>query len=204
MFDEPSWAKGRPHSPEWRSNEGRTRFENPWLKLVEYDAVAPTGHETHYGVVRFKSLAVGVLPLHEDGTVTLVGQQRFPLRNYTWEMPEGGVPFTEDPLEGAKRELREETGLRARDWRMILQMELSNSTTDERAVCFLARELEPGDPAPDATEDLAIARAPFRELLKAVVSGAVRDSLTVAATLRTYHMAREGVLPERLARVMLG
>lgn len=203
MADEPSWAAGRIKPPEWRSGEGRVRFENPWLKLVEYDAVAPTGNETHYGVVRFKKLAVGVLPLHEDGTVTLVGQQRFALANYSWEIPEGGVPFSEEPLEGARRELREEVGLTAEDWLPILEMELSNSTTDERAVCFLARGFSQVECEPDETEQLDVVRVPFRALLAEVVAGRVRDSLTVAAVLRAYHMAREGELPDALARAML-
>lgn len=203
MDDQPSWARERKKPPAWVGGEGGTRFDNPWLRLVEYEAVAPTGHRTRYGVVRFKNLAVGVLPLFEDGTVVLIGQQRFPLMNYSWEMPEGGAPFGEDPLDGAKRELREEAGLEAADWIRILELELSNSVTDERGVCFLARGLSPCEASPDDTERLEVARVPFRELLAASAKGQVRDALTVAATLRAYHMAREGELPEALARVML-
>ncbi|HYF23957.1 MAG TPA: NUDIX hydrolase [Caulobacteraceae bacterium] len=204
MSDEPAWAKGRPKPPEWRAGEGRVRFENPWLKAVEYDAVAPTGANTHYGVIRFQKLAVGVLPVWEDGTVTLVGQRRFPLNDYAWEMPEGGVPFDEDPLDGAKRELREEVGLEAADWRLVLRMQLSNSTTDERAVCFLATGFTQTATEPDETEALDVVRVPFRDLLTEVVAGRVQDSMTVATTLRAYHMAREGELPDALARAMLG
>ncbi len=204
MTDQPPWAKGRQQPAAWTGGEGAVRFANPWLELIEYDATAPTGHRTRYGVVRFKNLAVGVLPLFEDGTVVLVGQQRFPLMNYSWEMPEGGSPAGEDPLEGAQRELAEEAGLKARSWTKILDLEMSNSVTDERGVCYLARELTACAKAPDQTEDLAVARVPFRDLLAAVIAGEVRDSLTVAATLRAHHMAREGELPGRLARVMLG
>jgi 8-oxo-dGTP pyrophosphatase MutT (NUDIX family) len=171
--------------------------------VIDYEATAPTGTETRYGVVRFKKLAVGVFPLHEDGTVTLVGQQRFALGNYAWEMPEGGVPFDEDPVEGARRELREETGLTAREWRRILDLELSNSLTDERGVCYLATGLEGGDAEPDETEALDVVRAPFRSLLAEVLAGRVRDAMTVAATLRAYHMAREGELPDEMVRAML-
>ena len=204
MTGEPSWAGGREKPPAWTSGEGRTRFENPWLKVVEYDAIAPTGHQTHYGVVRFKQRAVGVLPLHEDGTVTLVAQHRFPLMNYAWEMPEGGVPFDEDPLDGARRELREETGLTALDWRPILELELSNSTTDETGICYLARDLTPGHADPDETEDLDIVRVSFGAVLAEVISGRIKDALTVATVLRAYHMAREGELPDDLALSMLG
>jgi 8-oxo-dGTP pyrophosphatase MutT (NUDIX family) len=155
-------------------------------------------------VVRFKNLAVGVLPVDEDGSVVLVGQQRFPLMSYSWEMPEGGAPLAEDPLEGARRELREEAGLVAADWTRILDLELSNSVTDERGVCYLACGLSVCEAEPDRTERLDVVRVRFRELLAAIAAGTVRDSLTVAAALRVYHMAREGELAGALARVMLG
>jgi 8-oxo-dGTP pyrophosphatase MutT (NUDIX family) len=204
MVDEPEWAKGREKAPEWRSGPGRTRFANPWIELVEYDAVAPTGFETHYAVVRFRKVGVGVLPIHEDGTVSLVGQRRFPAGNYSWEMPEGGADLDEDPLDGAKRELREEAGLTAHTWRLALKMELSNSVTDERTVSYIAWGLDACDTDPDETERLDVVRVPFQTLLQAVSNGLVWDAMTVATTLRAYHMAREGELPADLARAMLG
>jgi 8-oxo-dGTP pyrophosphatase MutT (NUDIX family) len=146
---------------------------------------------------------VGVLPLHEDGTVTLVGQQRFTLDEYSWEIPEGGVPFTEDPLDGARRELKEEAGLIASDWRQILQMTLSNSVTDERVICFLALGFTQDEAEPDETERLDVVRVPYRMLLDEVIAGRVQDSMTVASALRVYHMAREGELPDALVRAML-
>jgi 8-oxo-dGTP pyrophosphatase MutT (NUDIX family) len=203
MVDEPIWAKGREKPPAWRSGPGRSRFSNPWIELVEYDAVAPTGFETHYAVVRFRKLAVGVLPLYPDGTVALVGQQRFPTPGYSWEMPEGGAEPEEDPVAGAKRELREEAGLEAASWREAVKLELSNSVTDEKAVCYVAWDLTPCEIAPDETERLEVVRVPFRALLDAIAAGLVRDSLTVATAFRAYHMAREGELPADLARAML-
>jgi 8-oxo-dGTP pyrophosphatase MutT (NUDIX family) len=203
MVDEPFWASGRKKPPQWRSSPPRPRFANPWIEVVEYDAIAPTGFETHYAVVRFRKLAVGVLPVHDDGTVVLVGQQRFPMGSYSWEMPEGGAPMDEDPLAGAQRELREEAGLTAGRWLRALDMELSNSVTDERAVCFVAWDLEDGETEPDETEALDVARVPFRALLAEVAAGRIKDALTVATTLRAYHMAREGELPAELARAML-
>jgi len=204
MSSEPSWAKGRQRPPAWTSGPGRTQFENPWIALVEYDATAPTGHETLYNVIRFKKLALGVLPIHADGTVALVGQHRFPLGNYVWEMPEGGLDGHEPPLEGIRRELAEEAGLKAGQWHEVLRLELSNSVTDETAVCWIATDLSPcEDCAPDETEALERVRVPFRDLLAAIETGQVRDALTVATTLRAYHMAREGLLPDDLARAML-
>jgi len=204
MDEDPTWL--RPHGTPWRPDAERLIYDNPWIRITEFDATAPTGRPALYGVVGFKNLAIAVLPVHEDGTVTLVGQHRFPLRDYSWEIPEGGGPLGEDPLEGARRELREEAGLEAADWREVLRMQLSNSVTDEIAVGYLATGLSPapGGAEPDETEALAIARVPFREALNAATTGKIKDALTVAMLLRGYHMAREGALPGVLARVMLG
>ena len=204
MSQTPAWL--RPHGAPWRRGPERVVYENPWIRVSHHEATAPTGRPAQYGVVSFKNLAVAVLPLHEDGTVTLVGQHRFVLADYSWELPEGGSPIGEDPLDGAKRELAEETGLQAREWRQVLQAQLSNSVTDERAVGFVATGLSPvaGGHARDATEDLALVRVPFREALDAAVAGRLEDVLTVAMLLRAYHMAREGDLPDALTRVMLG
>jgi 8-oxo-dGTP pyrophosphatase MutT (NUDIX family) len=155
--------------------------------------------------VRFKNLAVAVLPLHDDGSVTLVGQHRFPNADYSWELPEGGAPLDEDPLEGAKRELAEETGLAAAEWREVLRAQLSNSVTDERMIGYIATGLTEATQTPkaDDTEAITLVRAPFREALDAAMDGRLADMLTVAMLLRGYHMAREGSLPGALARAML-
>lgn len=189
--------------PGWTPLRHEVVFENPWIRIESHDVVAPTGRACHYGVVRFANRAVGVLPLFDDGTVALVGQARFALGTFSWEMPEGGVPYNEDPLDGAKRELREETGYTAATWREILRFDMSNSVTDEVAVLYLATGLTPGDTAPDETENLVSARVPFSQLLKAVIMGQVRDGLTVAAVLRVHHMAVSGELPPHLKDAVL-
>src|SRR5690606_19676298 len=125
----------------------------------------------------------GVLPVHEDGTVSLVGQKRFPFQAHSWEMPEGGVPAGEDLSDGARRELREECGLIAQHLELILRMDLSNSVTDEVACVYLATGLTEVECAPDDTEQFEYARVPFNALLKAVINGEVRDAMTVAAVL---------------------
>jgi 8-oxo-dGTP pyrophosphatase MutT (NUDIX family) len=199
----PGWAAGLEPARPWTDGGAATVFENPWMRLTAHAATAPTGLATQYVVVRPKHLAVGVLPVHTDGTVTVVGQARFALANYSWEMPEGGAPFDEDPLEGAKRELAEEAGLAAETWCEVLRMELSNSITDQRAIAWLAWDLSEVATDPDPTEVIAVARVPFMALIAAIDSGAVRDAFTVATALRAYHMAREGLLPGRLAHAML-
>jgi 8-oxo-dGTP pyrophosphatase MutT (NUDIX family) len=204
MPQKPAWL--RPHGPPWTPGDERLVFESGWLRVTDQTATAPTGQPARYGLVRFKNLAVAVLPIHDDGTVTLVGQHRFPLGDYSWELPEGGSPLDEDPLEGAKRELAEETGLAAAEWREVLRTQLSNSVTDERMIGYVALGLSAtaGQHSADDTEALAIVRAPFREALDAAMAGHLPDMLTVAMLLRGYHMAREGALPGALARAMLG
>ncbi len=197
----PAWL--RPSGTPWGFSAERLVYENPWITVREFDALAPTGAKTVYGVVGYRNLAIGILPLHEDGTVTLVGQHRFPLRDYTWEVPEGGAPLGSDPLEGARRELREEAGLEASDWRQVLSYQLSNSVSDERGLAFIAIGLSAVAAEPDPTEALALARVPFIEALDQALSGAIQDMISVAVLLRAYHMASEGELPEPLAKAML-
>ena len=204
MPQKPAWLE--PHGRPWVRGKGRVAFENPWIQVTDHAATAPTGRTAVYGLVSFKNLAVAVMPIHDDGTITLVGQNRFPAGDYSWEIPEGGAPLAEDPLTGAKRELAEETGLVAAHWQEVLRAQLSNSVTDERMIGYLATGLSAG-PAPDEideTEDIAMVRAPFREVLDAAMAGYIQDMLTVAMLLRSYHMAREGSLPGALTRAMLG
>jgi 8-oxo-dGDP phosphatase len=204
MPQKPTWL--RPHGPPWQPGTERVTFESAWITVTDQQAIAPTGRPAQYGMVRFKNLAIAVLPIHDDGSVTLVGQHRFPLGDYSWELPEGGAPLDEDPLEGAKRELAEETGLAAAEWREVMRTQLSNSVTDERMIGYLALGLSEADSGhhADDTEAIALVRVPFREALDAAVAGHLPDMLTVAMLLRGYHMAREGSLPGALARVMVG
>ncbi|MCG8440491.1 MAG: NUDIX hydrolase [Caulobacterales bacterium] len=195
---------GEEESSPWRVVSARTAFENPWLKLIDHEVLTPTGAAGRYGVVSFKNIAIGVLPLHPDGTVTLVGQYRFALGAYSWELPEGGGDLSAPPLESAKRELKEETGLTARTWREFMRFNTSNSVTDELAVCFIATDLTDGEPEPDEDEILRVERRPFAETLDRVTSGEIMDSLTVAMMLRAHHMAVTGDIDRELARAMLG
>ena len=197
----PDWMA--PSGPPWRSLERREVYDNPWITVTEHQAEAPTGARTVYGLVGFKNLAVGVLPVFPDGSIVMVGQHRFPHGDYSWEIPEGGAPVGSDPLEGARRELREETGLEAASWRKVMSFQLSNSVTDERGEGFVAWDFTETRAEPDATESLAMARIPFREALEQASCGRVQDLITVAMLFRAYHMACEGQLPERLAKAML-
>lgn len=188
----------------WRSRASRTVHDSRWIGLEVHDAIAPTGAPAEYGVVRFKNHAIAVLPLFDVGSTVLVGQHRFALANYSWEIPEGGGPKDEPPLEAAKRELQEEAGLMAADWRLVLECELSNSVTDELGFGFLALDLSPTESAPDPTEALTLRRVPFAQALDLAMSGVIRDVLSVAMLLRVHYMASEGLLPPALTARLLG
>ena len=199
----PAWMA--PSGEPWRRVAARPIYDNPWLSLTEYDAIAPTGRPALYGLVTMKNYGLGVVPLHDDGTVTLVGQQRFSSLDYSWEIPEGGGPVGADPLEHIQRELAEEAGLKAREWRPLLKYQLSNSVTTETGFSYLALGLEPAGEAAhaDDTEEIALARVPFREALEQALTGNIDDMITIASLLRVYHMAKEGELPDALTRAML-
>ncbi len=173
----------------------RPVFGNPWLLAVDYHVSTPAGRQFTYTIVHFRKWATGVVPLHDDGTVTLVGQHRFALDLYSWEIPEGGADEGEEPIDAAKRELAEEAGLAGADWREILQMHLSNSVTDEHAFVYLATGLSAAEAHPDDTEDLAVKRVPFAEALEMVEAGQITDAITVAALLKVWRMAAKGELP---------
>jgi 8-oxo-dGTP pyrophosphatase MutT (NUDIX family) len=156
-------------------------YENPWITVFHDEVDRPDGSAGIYGLVHFRARAVGVVPVDDDGRILLVGQHRYTLDEYSWEIPEGGVPDGESLVEGCARELREETGYEAARWRQLCRLSLSNSVTDETGALFVAEGLTPGDAAPDETEDLALRWATLDEVLDEIGRGAIHDVLTVAA-----------------------
>ncbi|HKG55661.1 MAG TPA: NUDIX hydrolase [Candidatus Limnocylindrales bacterium] len=175
--------EGRRESP-WRRHSRDVAYENAWITVWHDDVTRPDGGAGVYGVVHFRSVAVGVVAIDEHDEVTLVGQYRYTLDAWSWEIPEGGVPFGEDPLDGARRELREETGIEAADWREIGRFHLSNSVSDEAAVAYVATGLTTGVASPDETEALDVTRVPFDEALAMTLDGRITDALSVLALQR--------------------
>lgn len=167
----------------WRLKTTQKIYENPWIKVQEDQVVRPDGSDGIYGKVHFKNKAVGVVPLDENNNTWLVGQFRYTLDEYSWEIPTGGVPMDEDSLAGAQRELREETGLLAKDWQRILKLHTSNSVTDEYGYIYLARQLTAGPTAWEATEVLQIRKLPLEEALKMVGNGEITDLMSSAGLM---------------------
>jgi 8-oxo-dGTP pyrophosphatase MutT (NUDIX family) len=178
----------------WTILDQKMIYENPWIRLTEFQVINPTGGKGIYGKVHFKHIAVGVIPLDEDWNSWLVGQYRFTLNHYTWEIPEGGGEMDEDTLDAAKRELLEETGLTAKSWTKILTMHLSNSVTDEWAVIYLARQLEQQAAQPDETEELVVKKIPFDDMVRMVEESEITDAMAVAAIQKIQLLVYEGKL----------
>ena len=174
---------------KWKRLTSTTVYDNPWITVYDEQVINPAGGENRYGRVSFKNRAVAILPLAENGDTWLVGQQRYTLGAYSWELPMGGASLHEDPLAAAKRELSEETGLRATRWSEIMQLHLSNSITDEVGIVYLAEDLAEGPTAFDETEVLDVRRLPLADAVRMAESGEITDALCVAALLRLRHLA---------------
>lgn len=169
----------------WKIHQEEKVFSNPWITVRKYDVTDPGEKPGTYSVVEFQNLAIGIVPLDKDLNTWIVGQYRFPLNTYSWEIPEGGGPLNEDPLSSAKRELSEETGIVAKDWTLIQEFNTSNSVTDEKSLIYVAKNLSYENSHPESTEELVVKKIPFNELHQMVLDGKIQDSLTIIAVLKT-------------------
>ena len=183
-----------PEENPWQVTSEKEIYDNPWISLTEYKVINPSGNQGIYGKVHFKGFAIGVVPLDDAMNIYLVGQYRFPLKQYSWEIPEGGGAFDVDPLDSAKRELLEETGLKATRWTELQRMHLSNSVSDELSIIYLAQDLQQFEAEPEDTEQLIIKKVPFAEAYRMVNDGEITDSMSVAAILKIRLMQLEGSL----------
>lgn len=172
----------------WTTLSSQLVYQNPWIRLREDKVITPSGEPGLYGVVEPRGYAIGIAALTPDNQIYLVGQYRYPMQQYSWEIPEGGSESPETPLETAKRELQEEAGLIANTWEQLGgEIHLSNCFTSERGYLFVARDLTVTEKSPDATEVLEVKKIPFTEALAMVTSGEINDALTIMAIL---HLAR--------------
>ncbi len=179
------------HNP-WTILAEKPVYDNPWIRVTEYAVLNPSGGKGIYGKVHFKNRAIGILPLDAALNTYLVGQYRFTLNQYSWEIPEGGGPAGTEILASAKRELLEETGLVAAEWVKLMDFHLSNSVSDEYGQVFLARQLAQHAPEPEETEQLQVRKIPFEEAYAMVANGQITDSMSVAAILKVKLMLLTG------------
>lgn len=179
----------------WQIIKEELVYDNPWISLHHFDVINPSNKSGIYGKVHFKNVAIGIVPIDDAGNTWLVGQYRFTLNAYSWEIPEGGGPQSEDPLEAAKRELLEETGLKATHWKEILCMHLSNSVTDEYSIVYVATGLSQHQSTPEDTEQLVIKKLPFADALNLAMTGNITDAVSVAALLKVHVLMQKGIIP---------
>lgn len=178
------------HDPlnTWKTLSSELIYESPWIAVNKHATINPAGNPATYSVVHFKNKAIGVFPLSDDGYTWLVGQWRYPLNAYSWEIPEGGGPLHEHPLEAAKRELKEETGIVAKQFKELMQLHTSNSATDEHAIVYLATDLSFEESEPEESEDLAIKKVHITDVMQMVLNGEITDAISVAAIFKVNYL----------------
>ncbi|MGR3809304.1 NUDIX domain-containing protein [Jiulongibacter sp. NS-SX5] len=168
----------------WKILEEKIVYENNWIQVVHKDVLNPNGNPGIYGQVNFKNIAIGVIPVDEEGYTWLVGQYRFPLNEYSWEIPEGGCPEGENMLDAAKRELKEETGMEAEHYEIISKIHTSNSVCNEVAYIYLAKGLTHGTASPEDTEELQVKKIKLTEAIEMVLNNQITDSMSVAGLMK--------------------
>ena len=178
----------------WKTLDTTIVYESAWVKVSKSNVINPAGNDAIYSVVHFKNLAIGVIPLDEENNTWLVGQYRYPTNNYSWEICEGGGDMNLDPVESAKRELKEETGIIAGNYTEIMRMHLSNSATDELAIIFVGRNLSFDHSEPEETEVLQLKKMHINEVFNWCMKGKITDAMSVAGILKVKHLLDKGLL----------
>lgn len=181
----------------WKTLTNETVYDTPWISVSRHEVLNPHGNPGVYSVVHFKNYAVGVIPLDEELNTYLVGQYRYPLKQYSWEIIEGGCPKSEKPEDAARRELHEEAGISADNLKLIQTMHLSNSATDEIAYIYVATGLTFHQSEPEDTEELDIKKVSLKEAYDLVMSGEITDSLSVAGIMKCWIMQQKGGLSNK-------
>lgn len=178
----------------WITKNTETVYESAWIRVDRSDVINPAGNPAVYSVVHFKNLAIGILPIDREYNIWLVGQYRYPVNEYSWEIPEGGGSPDVDPVESARRELKEETGIVAEEYTEFQRMHLSNSATTEYSITFLATGLSFASSEPEESEVLQIKKLHLDEAFKLVMDGKITDAISVAAILKAKWLYERGEL----------
>lgn len=179
---------------KWQTLRSTLVYDNPWISVTHRDVTAPTGNEGIYGVVHFKNHAIAIIPIDDEGNTWLVGQHRYTVDQYSWEVPEGGAAPGESRLAAAQRELREETGILASRWTSLLSAQLSNSVSDELSTAFVAQQLSFTDIAPDETESIELRKLPLLDAVAMAADGTITDALSMMSLFKIKLMIESGEL----------
>lgn len=172
----------------WTTLTNKDVYDNPWITVSHREVITPADEPGIYGVIHFKNIAIGVIPLDEENNTWIVGQYRYFLEEYSWEIPEGGGLLGIDPIESAAKELKEETGIIANQYEEILKIHTSNSVTDEYGLVYVARDLTYGEATPEPCEKLIVKKLPFEEVYHMVMRGEITDSLSIAGIMKVKLM----------------
>jgi 8-oxo-dGTP pyrophosphatase MutT (NUDIX family) len=175
----------------WKINSSKIKYDNPWITVTEHQVINPTGNNGIYGEVHFKNIAIGIVALDHQDNIYMVNQFRFVLNQDSLEIPEGGGALDIDPLLSAKRELKEETGLEANNWEKLMELHLSNSVSNEKAIVFLAKDLKQGEMELEETEDIVVSKLSLNEAYAMVCENKITDAISVAAILKLYILQLE-------------
>ena len=189
---------------------------NPWKVLqedvplscsyfdVRQDLVSHNGRPPRtYHSIRVRQRGVCVLPVDRQGLVTLVGQYRYVLGRFTWELPAGGSPLDADPLAKAQQELKEECGYRGGKWLRLVGGDVWGGTADAHSSGYVAWDFEEGEPQPEPEESLTLKKVPFKTAVDLGLKGEVTSLISVALLLAAQVQAARGSLPERLHKLLL-
>ncbi len=176
----------------WQIVDATIAYDNPWVQVIHHNVINPSGGKGIYGKIHFKNKAIGVVAVDADRNTYLVGQYRFPINIYSWEIPEGGCPKETNSLDAAQRELLEETGLKATNWLQLGSSYLSNSVSDEYAEYFLATGLTQHEAEPEETEQLVLKKLPLDEVFTMIDSGEITDTVSILALQKLQLLLLKG------------
>lgn len=176
----------------WVIKSQDVKYENNWIRVWEYEVVTPANKDGIYGVVETKQRGNAIIPMDVEGNTWLVGEYNFVLNDYKWNIPQGGTPLGEKtPLEAAREELQQETGITAEKWTKIMDLHPDYGILRSEVNVFLARDLSFGE-ADYSTEQLKVHKLPFKDVVTMVRLGEITSGIAVSAILRLNDMLQNG------------
>ena len=171
----------------WTTKSSHIVYENRWIRVREDEVIRPDGHPGIYGVVEVPA-SVGIIAINQKDHVVLVGQWRYTLNRYLWEIPRGGSDGHPDLLAVAQRELAEEAGVEAEHWEPLGTVDVCTGVTTDIQHLFLATGLRPSEAHHDAEEQIDVAWHPFEQVLDMVMDGRITEVCSVAAILKVARL----------------